>query len=80
MPTVDDEEYIEEDIIFEDTDFDSWDDWDAPAGSTGPNIKFIPFDTPPKPKNSIFPIYPEIAKEAGISQISHIDKHLKKKL
>ena len=68
IPVPEDDEYIDEDVTIEDTDFDSWDDWDAPTGATGPNIKFIPFDTAPEPKKGmgIKPIYPEIAKEAGI--------------
>ena len=74
IPVPEDDEYIDEDITIEDTDFDSWDDWDAPSGATGPNIKFIPFDTPPKPKKGlgIKPIYPEIAKEAGIEGTVYI--------
>ena len=74
IPVPEDDEYIDEDVTIEDTDFDSWDDWDAPTGATGPNIKFIPFDTPPQPKRGmgIKPIYPEIAKEAGIEGVVYI--------
>ena len=74
IPVPEDDEFFEEEIEFQDTDFDSWDDWDAPAQSTGPNIKFIPFDTPPQPKRGmgISPIYPEIAKEAGIEGTVYI--------
>jgi len=74
IPVPEDDEFFEEEIEFQDTDFDSWDDWDAPDASTGPNIKFIPFDTPPKPKKGlgIKPIYPEIAKEAGIEGTVYI--------
>ena len=68
IPVPEDDEYFEEEMEFQDTDFDSWNDWDAPAQSGGPDIKFVPFDTPPKQKRGmeIRPIYPEIAKEAGI--------------
>tara|TARA_B100001123_G_C15247293_1_gene1001416 strand:+ start:855 stop:1466 length:612 start_codon:yes stop_codon:yes gene_type:complete len=72
IPVPEDDEYIDEDLTIEDTDFDSWDDWDAPSASTGPNIKFIPFDTAPKPRIPIKPIYPEIAKEAGIEGVVYI--------
>tara|TARA_Y100001970_G_scaffold73119_1_gene92736 strand:- start:2588 stop:3205 length:618 start_codon:yes stop_codon:yes gene_type:complete len=74
IPVPEDDEFFEEEIEFQDTDFDSWDDWDAPETSTGPNIKFVPFDTPPKPKKGlgIKPIYPEIAKEAGIEGTVYI--------
>ncbi len=74
IPVPEDDEFFEEEIEFQDTDFDSWDDWDAPAQSTGPNIKFIPFDTPPQPKRGmgISPVYPEIAKEAGIEGTVYI--------
>ena len=33
---------------------------------------FIPFDTAPKPRIPIKPIYPEIAKEAGIEGVVYI--------
>ena len=74
IPVPEDDEFFEEEIEFQDTDFDSWDDWDAPEAQTGPNIKFIPFDTPPTPKRGlgIKPIYPEIAKEAGIEGTVYI--------
>ncbi len=74
IPVPEDDEFFEEEIEFQDTDFDSWDDWDAPEASTGPNIKFIPFDTAPTPKRGlgIKPIYPEIAKEAGIEGTVYI--------
>tara|TARA_B100000427_G_scaffold124980_1_gene103962 strand:- start:258 stop:875 length:618 start_codon:yes stop_codon:yes gene_type:complete len=68
IPVPEDDEYFEEEMEFQDTDFDSWNDWDAPAQSGGPDIKFVPFDTPPTQKKGmgIQPIYPVIAKEAGI--------------
>ena len=74
IPVPEDDEFFEEEIEFQDTDFDSWDDWDAPDASTGPNIKFIPFDKAPttKPGMGIKPIYPEIAKEAGIEGTVYI--------
>ena len=74
IPVPEDDEYFEEEMEFQDTDFDSWDDWDAPAQSGGPDIRFVPFDTPPTPKRGmgIKPIYPEIAKEAGIEGTVYI--------
>ena len=74
IPVPEDDEFFEEEIEFQDTDFDSWDDWDAPDASAGPNIKFIPFDKAPTPKRGmgIKPIYPEIAKEAGIEGTVYI--------
>ena len=74
IPVPQDDEFFEQEMEFQDTDFDSWDDWDSPAQSTGPNIKFIPFDTAPQPKKGlgIRPIYPEIAKEAGIEGTVYI--------
>ena len=74
IPVPEDDEFFEEEIEFQDTDFDAWDDWDAPDASTGPNIRFVPFDTPPQPKRGmgIKPIYPEIAKEAGIEGTVYI--------
>ena len=37
-----------------------------PDGVVFPEIKFIPYDTMPKPLTPIIPKYPEVAQEAGI--------------
>ena len=68
VPIASEDEFFDEDITIEDTDFDDFEDWDAPPPppSEGPNVKFIPYDKAPKPKIHIRPIYPEIAQEAGI--------------
>jgi protein TonB len=68
VPVASEDEFFDEDITIEDTDFDDFDDWDAPPPppSDGPKITFIPFDKPPKARIPIRPIYPEIAQEAGI--------------
>ena len=74
IPVPEDDEYFEEEMEFQDTDFDSWDDWDAPAQSGIVDDEFIAFDTPPTSKKGmeIKPIYPEIAKEAGIEGTVYI--------
>ena len=74
VPVASEDEFFDEDITIEDTDFDDFEDWDAapPPPSEGPNVKFIPYDKPPKPKISIKPIYPEIAQEAGIEGTVYI--------
>jgi len=68
VPVASEDEFFDEDITIEDTDFDDFEDWDAPPPppSEGPNVKFIPFDKKPIPKIPIRPAYPEIAQEAGI--------------
>jgi protein TonB len=67
VPVASEDEFFDEDITIEDTDFDDFEDWDTPPPpSEGPNVKFIPYDKPPKPTLPIRPIYPEIAQEAGI--------------
>jgi protein TonB len=67
VPIASEDEFFDEDITIEDTDFEDFEDWDAPPPiSDGPQITFIPFDKPPKARIPIKPIYPEIAQEAGI--------------
>lgn len=68
VPVASEDEFFDEDITIEDTDFDDFEDWDAPPPppSEGPNVKFIPYDKEPMPKIPIRPVYPEIAQEAGI--------------
>jgi len=74
------DEFFDEDITIEDTDFDDFDDWDAPPPpSSGPKVKFIPYDKPPKPIIPIKPVYPEIAQEAGIEGTIYIQFFIDKK-
>ena len=73
VPVASEDEFFDEDITIEDTDFDDFDDWDAPPPpSSGPKVKFIPYDKPPKPIIPIEPVYPEIAQEAGIEGTIYI--------
>ena len=74
VPVASEDEFFDEDITIEDTDFDDFEDWDAPPPppSDGPNVKFIPYDKPPKPTIPIRPVYPEIAQEAGIEGTVYI--------
>ena len=75
------DEFFDEDITIEDTDFDDFEDWDTPPPppSEGPNVKFIPYDKPPKPIRPIKPLYPEIAQEAGIEGTIYIQFFIDKK-
>jgi len=68
VPVASEDEFFDEDITIEDTDFDDFEDWDAPPPppSSGPKVTFIPFDKKPEPRRPIRPVYPEIAQEAGI--------------
>ena len=81
IPVPEDDEFFEEEIEFADTDFDAWDDWDAPEVATGPNIKFIPFDTAPKqkPGMGIKIVYPEAAREMNITGTVHVQFFIDKK-
>jgi len=73
VPVASEDEFFDEDITIEDTDFDDFDDWDAPPPpSSGPKVKFIPYDKPPIPIIPIKPVYPEIAQEAGIEGTIYI--------
>ena len=44
-----------------------------------PNVKFIPYDIPPKPIIPINPVYPEIAQVAGIEGTIYIQFFIDKK-
>ena len=69
VPVASEDEFFDDETTIEDTDFDDFEDWDAPPPMAGgPKVTFIPFDKPPTPKRGlgIRPIYPEIAQEAGI--------------
>ena len=81
VPVASEDEFFDEDITIEDTDFDDFEDWDAapPPPSEGPNVKFIPYDKAPTPKFPIRPIYPEIAQEAGIEGTVWIDFFINEK-
>lgn len=76
VPVASDDEFLDEDLTIEDTDFDDFEDWDAPPpppSDEGPRIKFIPYDKAPTPKSPIRPEYPEIAMEAGIEGTVIVD-------
>ena len=62
-------EDIADDVTLDDLDFDDFEAWDAPPAPSGPKVKFIPYDDPPKPISAIRPVYPEIAQEAGIEGV-----------
>ena len=67
------DEFFDEDITIEDTDFDDFEDWDAPPPPPSDGkVKFIPYDKPPIPIIPIKPVYPEIAQEAGIEGTIYI--------
>ncbi len=76
IPVESEDEDFSEDISMDiDMDFDDYVAWEAPPAppeeNTGPTIRFIPYDEPPKPIGGFEAIqknvvYPEIAQEAGI--------------
>ena len=69
IPVPTEDEDIADDVTLDDLDFDDFEAWDAPPQPSGPKVKFIPSDDPPKPITSIRQIYPEIAQEAGIEGV-----------
>ncbi len=80
VPIASEDEFFDEDITIEDTDFDEFEDWDsAPPIAGGPKVTFVAFDKPPKAKISIRPIYPEMAQEAGIEGTVYIQFFIDKK-
>ena len=60
IPVPTDDEDIADDVTLDDLDFDDFEAWDAPPAPSGPKVKFIPYDDPPKPISAIRPVYPEI--------------------
>jgi len=79
IPVPTDDEDIADDVTLDDLDFDDFEAWDAPPAPSGPKVKFIPYDDPPKPINAIRPIYPEIAQEAGIEGVVVVQAFIDKK-
>ena len=76
VPVASDDEFLDEDLTIDDTEFDEFEEWDAlppPPQEEGPRIKFIPYDKAPVPKSPIKPVYPEIAMEAGIEGTVIVD-------
>ena len=69
IPVPTEDEDIADDVTLDDLDFDDFEAWDAPPAPSGPKVKFIPYDDPPKPISAIRPVYPEIAQEAGIEGV-----------
>jgi len=66
VPVASEDEFFDDDITIEDTDFDDFDDWGAPPPPGAQKFRFIPLDKEPKERVPIKPIYPDIAQEAGI--------------
>ena len=79
IPVPTDDEDIADDLTLDDLDFDDFEAWDAPPQPTGPKVKFIPYDDPPKPIRPIRPSYPEIAQEAGIEGVVVVQAFIDKK-
>ena len=67
VPVESEDDDLADDLTIEETDLDNFDAWDAPPPPpSGPQVKFIPYDDPPRPLFPIRPVYPDIAQEAGI--------------
>ena len=67
VPVESEDDDLADDLTIEETDLDNFDAWDAPPPPpSGPQVKFIPYDDPPRPLFPIKPVYPDIAQEAGI--------------
>ncbi len=74
IPVASDDEFLDEDITIEETEFDDFDEWDAPPpppSEDGPKIRFVPYDKAPEPIGGYGAlqrnvVYPDIAMEAGI--------------
>ena len=79
IPVPTDDEDIADDVTLDDLDFDDFEAWDAPPQPSGPKVKFIPYDDPPRPIIPIRPIYPEIAQEAGIEGVVVVQAFIDKK-
>ena len=66
-PIASDEDFDDEEYDIFETDFDEWEDWDAPPPDEEEegNSDFIAYDKAPVPVIPISPVYPEIAKSMG---------------
>ncbi|MBC8214423.1 MAG: energy transducer TonB [Candidatus Marinimicrobia bacterium] len=80
VPVASEDEFLDEDITIEETEFDQFEEWDAPPppASSGPQVVFIPFEEPPRPKTPIRPVYPDIAREAGIEGVVYVQAFIDK--
>ena len=67
IPVVSDDNFLDEDYNFFDTDFDDWGEWEAPPEEDEGDVEFVAYDKAPIPKSgkSIFDflVYPKIAIE-----------------
>jgi len=67
IPVESDDEDIADDVTIEETNLEDFQAWDAPPPApSGPQVKFIPYDEAPTALSKIEPVYPDIAREAGI--------------
>jgi len=75
IPVASESEDLADDITIDEVLFEEFEEWESPpplpSSSTGPKVRFIPYDEPPVPIGGYAAIqskviYPEIAMEAGI--------------
>ena len=53
IPVASEDEFLDEEITIEETEFDLFEEWEAPPPpSSGPRFQFIPHDKEPKPKKT----------------------------
>ena len=58
---------LTDDLTIQETDLDNFDNWKtSPPPTSTPQVKFIPYDDPPKPLYPIKPVYPNLAQKAGV--------------
>ena len=54
VPVPSDDEFLDEDLTIEETDFDDFEEWDAPPPpSSGPEVTFIAYTVAPRPRTPI---------------------------
>lgn len=80
VPIESESEDLADDVTLDEFDLAGFDPWAAPPPPPeGPQVKFIPYDDPPKPLSRISPRYPDIAQEAGIEGTVVIQVFIDKK-
>ena len=81
VPVASEDEFLDEDYDIFDTDFDEWNDWEAPPADDGGDGEFVAFTQAPKAIISVKQNieYPDIAKSMGVEGTVYVKFYIDKK-